>query len=65
MTPADIALAMLRDPEFMTHDHGATIRQLAVVAGVRVRVVSVDLTTLTQKIWETGPEGQEKNDETI
>jgi len=63
MTAVDIALAMLRDPEFMTHDGGATIRRLAKTACVRVRVVSVDLTTLTQEIWETGPEGQEKNDE--
>ena len=56
MTAAEIALAMLRDPILLTFDHGATIRRLAKTAGVKVRVMSVDLVTLTQEIWETGPD---------
>ena len=50
MTPADTALALLResrDGARIWHDNGETIERLARTAHVRVEYVQVDLTRLT------------------
>ena len=50
MTPADTALALLResrDGARIWHDDGAAIARLARTAHVRVEYVQVDLTALT------------------
>ena len=50
MTPADTALALLResrDGARIWHDDGATIARLARTAHVRVEYVQVNLTALT------------------
>ena len=52
MTPADTALALLREsrdgePARIWHDGGRTIVQLAHEAAVRVEYLYVDLTALT------------------
>jgi hypothetical protein len=59
MTPADTALALLResrDGERIWHDDGETITRLARTAGVRVEYVRVNLTALTceRRIVEGG-----------
>ena len=52
MTPADTALALLREsrdgqPARIWHDNGETIERLARTAHVRVEYVQVNLTALT------------------
>ena len=50
MTPADTALALLRESRDGAHiftDNGATVRRLAQEAGVTVTYVHVDLSALT------------------
>ena len=52
MTPADTALALLRessDGARIFTDDGATVRRLAQEAGVTVTYIHVNLTTLTTK----------------
>ena len=50
MTPADTALALLResrDGTLIWHDNGATVTRLAHAAGVTVTYVHVNLSALT------------------
>ena len=59
MTPADTALALLResrDGARIWHDDGRTVERLAREARVRVEYVQVDLTALTceRRIVEGG-----------
>ena len=64
MTPADTALALLResrDGSRIWHDDGETIERLARTAHVRVEYVQVDLTALTceRRIVEGGADHAE------
>ena len=64
MTPADTALALLResrDGALIWHDNGATVTRLAQEAGVTVTYVHVNLSALTTE-WRV-VEGKGANDE--
>ena len=62
MTPADTALALLResrDGTLIWHDDGATVTRLAREAGVTVTFLHVNLTTLTTELRTVEGEGGE------
>ena len=62
MTPADTALALLResrDGTLIWHDNGATVTRLAREAGVTVTFLHVNLTTLTTELRTVEGEGGE------
>ena len=64
MTPADTALALLResrDGTLIWHDNGATVTRLAREAGVTVTFVHVNLSALTTE--RRVVEGKGANDE--
>ena len=65
MTPADTALALLResrDGGRIFTDDGATVTRLAHAAGVTVTFVHCDLTTLTTEWRVVEPTNEAKGD---
>lgn len=65
MTPADTALALLResrDGGRIFTDNGATVARLARLANVTVTYAHVDLTALTTEYRTAGPVQKEANE---
>ena len=57
-TPAETALALLResrDGSRIFTDNGRTVKKYAILAGVKVDVVTVNLETLTSRFWSFDP----------
>ena len=68
MTTAETALHLLResrDGALVWHDDGATVRRLAESAGVTVRYVHVDLSSLTTEYRTIEPGKGAQNDGTF
>ena len=71
MTTASTALHLLRESRDADHDapiwadNGATVRRLAASAGVTVRYVHVDLSSLTTEYRTIEPGKGAQNDDTF